>query len=477
MVFSSTIFLFLFLPLVLGVHFVIQPRFRNTWLLLSSLGYYAWGESSFLHFLLGSVLLNYSFGLAVERLRGEAARKAVIALAVVLNLGLLLWFKYAAFAVSSFNDLRAMAHWGGAPLSVPAITLPLGISFLTFHALSYVVDVYRRQAAAQKNLALLCLYILFFPQLIAGPIVRYHEISEQLTRRRVDLEGFTAGVERFIVGLGKKMLIANTAGEVADGVFGVPSGELTTSLAWLGAFAYALQVYFDFSGYSDMAVGLARVFGFRFPENFDYPYIARSMTEFWRRWHMSLSRFFRDYLYVPLGGNRRGSLRTYANLATVFVLCGLWHGAHWSFVVWGACHGAFLILERVGLLRLLERTWAPLRHAYCLLVILGTWVYFRAPDLPAAHAMLGAMVGRGHGSGVIYRAVTYLDHERILALAVGVVAATPISSWLAARLRQGRLAGTPMLELSKLTALCLLALASAMRLSAGTYNPFIYFRF
>ncbi len=477
MVFSSAIFLFLFLPVVLGLYFVLKPRLQNALLLVASLLYYAWGESPFLKLVLLSIAANYLFGLALEELIRPALRKGVLGLAIALNLGLLGWFKYANFVVASGNDLLALVHSSHAPLVLAPIALPLGISFFTFHALSYVVDIYRRHAVAQKNLPLLCLYILFFPQLIAGPIVRYHEISYQLSQRRVDLEGFSRGIERFIVGLAKKMLIANVAGEIADGIFGLATDDLTASLSWLGVFAYALQVYFDFSGYSDMAIGLARLFGFRFPENFDYPYIARSMTEFWRRWHLSLSRFFRDYLYLPLGGNRRGQWRTYSNLAIVFLLCGLWHGASWNFVIWGALHGAFLVLERLGFLRVLERAWSPLRHAYCLLVVLGTWVFFRAPTSSVAWSFLHAMVGLGKGSGEVFRALNYLDRERTLALAAGVIGATPLAAGFGRFLRRPERGRLAWLELGKLAALLALFTASAMRLSSGTYNPFIYFRF
>jgi alginate O-acetyltransferase complex protein AlgI len=318
---------------------------------------------------------------------------------------------------------------------------------------------------------------LFFPQLIAGPIVRYHEIADQLRERSSTVARLASGIERFVIGLAKKMLIANSVAEVADGIFALPPGELTAPLAWLGIGTYALQIYFDFSGYSDMAIGLARLFGFEFPENFDYPYVARSLTEFWRRWHLSLSRWFRDYVYLPLGGNRHGAFRTYLNLAAVFLLCGLWHGASWNFVVWGALHGAFLIIERLGLLRLLERTWSPLRHAYTLLLILTTWVFFRAPTLHAAAAFVRAMVGLGQGSGEAYRALDYLDDERSLVLALGIVGATPIFARLQRALPVPRAGAQVLLDLGKLAALTGLGLASAARLSSGTYNPFIYFRF
>ncbi|MEI9936361.1 MAG: MBOAT family O-acyltransferase [Pseudomonadota bacterium] len=477
MVFSSTIFLFLFLPVVLALYFALRPGLRNGWLLLASLTYYAWGESTFLGLVLLSIFGNYLFGLALQRLQAALPRKLMLAFAVSANIGLLVWYKYANFLAGSLNDLLLLAHSQHAPIILAPIALPLGISFFTFHALSYVVDIYRRQAVAQRSLPLLCLYILFFPQLIAGPIVRYHEISDQLSQRKVDVTDLAAGIERFVVGLTKKMLIANTAAQTADGIFAVLPADLTAPLAWLGVGAYAIQVYFDFSGYSDMAIGLARLFGFRFPENFDYPYIARSMTEFWQRWHLSLSRFFRDYLYIPLGGNRRGRARTYVNLATVFLLCGLWHGASWNFVCWGALHGAFLIVERLGLLRILERTWSPVRHVYCLTVVLITWVFFRSPNLLVTSQFLHAMVGLGQGAGTAVRAVNYLDDECLLALGAGVVFSTPIAAWLKRQLRLPSAAHVALFDLSKLVTLVVMAVASAMRLSSGTYNPFIYFRF
>lgn len=463
--------------MVLGLYFSLRIELRNGVLLLASLAYYAWGESKFVPIALTSIVSNYALGLGIQSLRRPLLQKLLLAVAVGLNMGLLLWFKYANFTVTSVNDLLALVHVHRAPIALPPIALPLGISFFTFHALSYVIDIYRRQAVAQKNLLLLSLYILFFPQLIAGPIVRYHEIADQLALRRVSLADFATGIERFVVGLAKKMLIANSAAGVADAIFALPVGELTASIAWLGVLAYALQVYFDFSGYSDMAIGLARLFGFRFPENFAYPYVARSMTEFWRRWHLSLSRWFRDYLYVPLGGNRRGRLRTYLNLATVFLLCGLWHGASWNFAIWGALHGSFLIIERLGLARLLDRVWSPLRHGYTLLVILVTWVFFRAPTLVSASAFLHAMLGAGKGAGVLYRAVDYVDHERLIALGVGLVGATPAVAWLGRRFPQRGLVQRSVFDLGKLCALAVMALVSAMRLSSGTYNPFIYFRF
>ncbi|HWZ91734.1 MAG TPA: MBOAT family protein [Polyangiaceae bacterium] len=477
MVFSSTIFLFLFLPLVLVLHFLAPQRLRNGVLLLASMIYYAWGEATFLCVVLISIFGNYVFGSTLQRLGSDRARKCVLGLAVVSNIGLLLWFKYANFAVDSYDALLALFHARQGQLQLKPVALPLGVSFFTFHALSYVIDVYRRHAVAQKNPGLLLLYILFFPQLIAGPIVRYHEIAEQLSHRTVTLAGFSRGIERFVIGLGKKMLIANVAGEIADGIFGLAPRELTLGLSWLGVGSYAIQIYFDFSGYSDMAIGLARLFGFQFPENFDYPYSSQSVTEFWRRWHLTLSRWFRDYLYVPLGGNRLGTSRTYLNLVIVFALCGLWHGASWNFVIWGLLHGAFLVLERKGLLRILERAWSPVRHLYCLTIVLIGWVFFRSPNLSAAGAFLQAMAGHGSGTGLAYRPLNYLDHARLLALAAGVVGATPLFAWLGRRLPRRDSFQLALADCGKLATLLAIAVASAMRLSSGTYNPFIYFRF
>jgi len=476
-VFSSTVFLFLFLPVVLALYFSVRPGLQNGVLLVASAIYYAWDESTVARVVLYSIVANYLFGLAIQRLQSAFWRRVLLGHAVVTNIGLLLWYKYANFAVSSANTLLALLHSKHAPIVLTPVVLPLGISFFTFHALSYVIDIYRRQAVAQKSLPLICLYILFFPQLIAGPIVRYHELADQLRRRKVSAAGLSAGIERFVLGLAKKMLIANTAAEVSDTVFTLPAADLNSPLAWLGVGAYALQVYFDFSGYSDMAIGLARMFGFEFPENFDYPYIARSMTEFWRRWHLSLSRWFRDYLYVPLGGNRRGPLRTYLNLATVFLLCGLWHGASWNFVIWGALHGAFLVLERLGFQRLLERVWSPVRHVYTLLVVLVTWVFFRAPTLSAASSFLHAMFGGAHSASHVHRALDFLDHERALAFSLGIIGSTPILKWIERHLPQRSFGQLALLELGKLAAIVSLAVASAVKLSAGTYNPFIYFRF
>jgi alginate O-acetyltransferase complex protein AlgI len=428
------------------------------------------------------IATNYGLGRWVEALPAGRSSRLVVALAVAVNLGLLIVFKYSNFLVDQLNVV--LASLGVAPVKLAPVHLPLGISFFTFHALSYVLDIARRQVQPGRPMNF-ALYMTLFPHAIAGPIVRYGDIAAQLQERLVTVAGFAAGVRRFIVGLAKKMLVANTVAVVADAVFALPAGELTFGLAWLGVVCYTLQIYFDFSGYSDMAIGLAKLFGIDFRENFDYPYSARSVTEFWRRWHISLSTWFRDYLYIPLGGNRHGPVRTYANLVTVFLLCGLWHGASWTFAIWGLFHGLFLVIERAGVGRGLESLRTPARHAYTLLVVAVGWVLFRADSLSQALAMLGAMAGFGRVSGVTYHLGLYLDAQLVLALIAGIVGSVPFVPLLL-RVRDQALASTTGLVRSALRAglaltevatLSLLLLASAMLLAAGTHNPFIYFRF
>ncbi len=486
MVFSSSVFLFLFLPAVLLLYFVVPRNTRNLFLLLASLLFYAWGEGVFVAIMLASIVFNYLGGLVIARYRRDLIGKIALLLAVFTNLALLGSFKYANFLADNLN--LAIAALGLTPIQLDPVHLPIGISFFTFQAMSYVIDVYRGQAEVQRNPINSALYIALFPQLIAGPIVRYHHIAEQLLHRRVSLDGFTSGVALFIFGLGKKMLIANPMGEVADQIFAVPAEHLTFGLSWLGVTCYTLQIYFDFSGYSDMAIGLGRMFGFRFLINFNYPYIARSIQEFWRRWHISLSRWFRDYLYIPLGGNRCAPWRVYANLLTVFFLVGLWHGASWNFVLWGMVHGAFLILERSGFGALLARSWSIVRHIYVLLVVMLAWVLFRADTLDYAWAFIEAMFGGASGAGTAFHVGLYWDRETAIVFAAGLVAATPVLPWLKRRWflapppRLGRLLDrSPALNvaysLAVISMLCLIVVGAGMHLAAGTHNPFIYFRF
>jgi len=476
MVFSSPVFLFLFLPLVLTLYFVTPRQMRNLMLVLTSLLFYAWGEPSFVGIMLVSIGANYVFGLLLGRIPGGWTRRVVVAVAIAANLGLLAAFKYLGFLAANVNQVLEML--GHSPVVVMPPALPLGISFFTFHALSYVIDVYRGTVAPQTSPLLMALYIAFFPQLIAGPIVRYHEIAAQLVHRVVTRQGFATGARRFVIGLGKKVLIANAVAGPADTIFALAPGQLTTALSWLGIACYTLQIYFDFSGYSDMAIGLARMFGFTFPENFAHPYAARSVTEFWRRWHMSLSRWFRDYLYVPLGGNRRGRLRTYTNLVTVFFLCGLWHGAEWTFVAWGLYHGAFLVMERGPLGRWVDALSTPLRHGYLVLVVMIGWVFFRATTFTSALEYLSAMMGRSPAVGSTIDALLWLEPWQVLAFGAGVVGSLPWAPRgreLRERIMHPLARGT--LACAETAALAVVLFASALMLAAGTYNPFIYFRF
>ncbi len=483
MLFSEPVFVFLFLPLLFLVYVVTPRAARNTVLLLASLLFYAWGEKSFVLVMLGSIAFNYLVGLLVEAGRSRGLHKPFLILGVAGNLGLLVVFKYADFLVTNLNFV--LVRLGGQPLHMQPIHLPIGISFFTFQAMSYVIDLYRGQTEVQKNPFRVALYITLFPQLIAGPIVRYQDIARQLAYRTVNRAGFAEGVRRFILGLGKKMLLANVVAVPADQIFAIPAHQLTTPVAWLGAICYALQIYFDFSGYSDMAIGLGRMFGFRFLENFNYPYVSRTVTEFWRRWHMSLSSWYRDYLYIPLGGNRRGTLRTYLNLVIVFFLCGLWHGASWTFVVWGLFHGLFLVLERLGLGRFLASRRPALQHVYFLLVLVVSWVFFRCETLSQAAGMLAAMAGFAHGSSLEHHLNLYIDTELMIALAVGAIASTPVLPYLVRTLRRKRKSlrlasrhGFDMLNaLGETVALILVFLASLSWMAAGTYNPFLYFRF
>lgn len=456
--------------MLLALHAVAPQRARNALLLAASLLFYAWGEGEYVLLMLFSIGLNHRFGLWLHA-RGPRFDKGVIAFALVINLGLLGLFKYFGFAV---ENLRALGF--DLPLLDP-VHMPIGISFFTFHAISYLIDIYRGKAKAQRSVIDFALYIALFPQLVAGPIVRYHELVHQLGKRELSVARFAEGTRRFIFGLAKKMLIANTVAATATTVFKLPAGALRPQDAWLGAVCYTIQIYFDFSGYSDMAVGLGKMFGFDFPENFNYPYIAQSVSEFWRRWHITLSNWFRDYLYIPLGGNRRGRAREAFNLVTVFFLCGLWHGASWTFILWGLYHGAFLVLERVGLSSLLVRTFRPLRHLYLLLVVVIGWVLFRAPDLSSALAMLAAMSGKAAAAGSA-PVLEALDGSVLLALACAAVFATPVLPFLAAhreRLRGPALGFT--LRSLELGGLALLLFASCMQVAANTYNPFIYYRF
>lgn len=483
MIFASPFFLFFFLPVVLGFGLILPQRWRNLWLLTSSLFFYAWGEFGYTLLFLGSIVGNYTLGLAAQQARNNADPtrsqrrvRQVMVSSAFFNLGILCWFKYAGFF---FDNLSEAARLMGLPaLPHNDIHLPIGISFFTFQGLSYVIDVARGSVEAQRNLIKFSTYLSFFPQLIAGPIVRYIDVARFLDARSIRLEQFTQGVERFIVGLSKKVLIANTLATTADAIFDTPAGSLSAEVAWLGIACYTLQLYYDFSGYSDMAIGLGKLFGFDFPENFRHPLAATSMTDFWRRWHISLSSWFRDYLYIPLGGNRQGPIRTARNLAIVFLLCGLWHGAGWTFILWGMAHGVVLILERVGLERLIQKIW-PLGFLYVPIMAMLTFVLFRADSLAYAFEYYGALFGLGSSSHSIDK---YWDWECLVTLLTGWILMYPWAPWIGQishRVQTSRLAlllKSPLILSRTLALTGLLWLSSALLVS-GTYNPFIYFKF
>lgn len=475
MVFSSAIFLFAFLPLVLTGYYLIPRPLRNAYLLVASLVFYAWGEGFLVLLMLTSVALNYVGGRVIDGCRAQRSRKVALGITLAANLMLLGWFKYANFIADNLNVVLAalgLPTWGLDP-----VHLPIGISFFTFQAMSYVVDIYRGDARVQRNPVNSALYIALFPQLIAGPIVRYHHIDQQLRDRAHNLDLFAGGVVLFVIGLGKKMLIANPMGEVSDRIFAIPADELTAPVSWIGVVAYTLQIYFDFSGYSDMAIGLGRMFGFQFLINFNYPYISRSMREFWRRWHISLSRWFRDYLYIPLGGNRVSPGRVYGNLLVVFLLVGLWHGASWNFVIWGLIHGAFLAGERTIAGRWVAQCWRPVQHAYVLFVVICAWVFFRAETLDYALAYLAAMFGFGAGDGLRHHAAMYIDPLTLLIGLCGIVGSTPMWPALRRRLADLEPRWRAAVDTAMVGALLLLVFGASLHLAAGTHNPFIYFRF
>jgi alginate O-acetyltransferase complex protein AlgI len=487
MIFASTLFLFLFLPITLAGYFLISPKLlhlRNIFLLVMSLIFYAWGEPVYVFLMIGSILMNYLAGLMLHLSRQKILKfiseNQILFLSIVSNLGLLFYFKYINFFINNLN--LVLQNFAIPPIVYAQVSLPIGISFFTFQAMSYVIDVYRRETDVQLNPIDCGLYVSLFPQLIAGPIVRYHDVAQQIMARTVTRLQFSSGIQRFVFGLAKKTMLANPLGEVADKIFAVPIDQVTTGMAWLGIACYTLQVYFDFSGYSDMAIGLGRLFGFEFLENFNYPYIAKSMRDFWRRWHISLSTWFRDYLYIPMGGNRGSSFRTYLNLWIVFLLCGLWHGASWNFVIWGALHGGALVIERLGWHKYLDRLWFPLRHLYTLLIVMIGWVFFRSESLSHAIHYLASMFGIIHVDNVKYSVLFYCDQKALSTLILGSILATPIARWVFMQVQKIIFYSKftylqPILYASYYFLLVSLFMISAASLAAGTYNPFIYYRF
>ena len=467
MVFSSLSFLTLFLPLTILLYFAVPRRFRNLLLFLASLIFYAWGEPVYIVLMLFSSVVDYSHGLLMEKFDGRpGVRRALLISSVAINLSLLGFFKYAGLVVSTLNAALSLS------IPVPSVALPVGISFYTFQTMSYSIDVYRRNCPAQRDPIAFGCYVTMFPQLIAGPIVRYVDVMREINDRRETFEGFYLGIRRFLVGLAKKLILANGVGMLWDSVSAQPAASLSALSAWLGVLAYAFQIYFDFSGYSDMAIGMGRMFGFQFPENFRYPYVSRSVSDFWRRWHITLSTWFREYLYIPLGGNRVCVPRNLFNLAVVWMATGLWHGASWNFLLWGAYFGAVLIAEKFLYGKALSRAPGFVGWAYTALVVLVGWVFFALDDLGRGAAYLGAMFGGGAGAVDAYALRALLNYGAVLLLCAA--ASTPLASGALERLRARRPRAHSALTYALVIAgfaLCLIYVVDA------GYNPFLYFRF
>ncbi len=464
MVFSSILFLFYFLPAILILYYLAPKRRKNAVLFFGSLFFYAWGEPVYVLLLIFSTVFNYFIGLQIEKnSENQKRKKAALTIGIVLNLALLIVFKYTNFLIETLN--LALAH----DIPLTKITLPIGISFFTFQTMSYIIDVYRNNAKAQKNYINFGTYVALFPQLIAGPIVRYNSIDEQLTQRRETIEGFTKGVICFSSGLAKKVLIANNIGLLWESISATQTLEMSVLGAWLGAIAYALQIYFDFSGYSDMAIGLGRMFGFEFLENFDYPYISKSITEFWRRWHISLSTWFKEYVYVPLGGNRKGKVRTYLNLLIVWCLTGIWHGAGMNFVAWGLYYAVILILEKSVLSKILEKIPSALRLIYSFVLVLIGWVLFATNDINSALSYLKVMFAIGDNPLIDGMFIYNLKSYAVL-LAVSIAASFPYANKLWHKYTNGK-------NSAAIIAVLVGLLLCTAYLIDSSYNPFLYFRF
>ncbi|WP_343288384.1 MBOAT family O-acyltransferase [Turicibacter bilis] len=466
MLFSSTVFIFYFLPITLLIYFMVPKKLRNYVLLISSLVFYAWGGLLYFPLLIISIILNYICGLKIGKYENKPIKKKrVLITSIILNVLFLGIFKYTNFIVDNLNALF------NTSIFIVRIPLPIGISFYTFQAMSYVIDVYRGEGKVQKNIFNLALYISMFPQLVAGPIVRYQTIDEQIINRKHSFEKFNDGLNRFIVGLFKKIIISNTVGELSTIVYGMTENTMSVSIAWLGAISYMLQIYFDFSGYSDMAIGLGKIFGFDFLENFNYPYISKSVSEFWRRWHISLGSWFRDYIYIPLGGNRVSSLKIYRNLLVVWLVTGIWHGASWNFVIWGLYFGMFIMLERMFLQKLLNRIPTIMQHIYLLLIVLVGWVIFSQSDLSSTINYLEVMFGLTEAPFMNGYTIFYFK-EYFVALLIACICSMPILKVLRKNDNFNRVT-----IILKPVVICVMFFIVIIYMVNSTFNPFIYFNF
>lgn len=468
MLFSSMTFVFVFLPIVSAVYLLARKDIQNYILLAASILFYAWGEPRYLAIMLLTILVNYVGANYISRSKNKKHRQWLLAVTIISDLSFLFYFKYFNFVMDNVNSLFQ------TQLDFVDVVMPIGISFYTFQALSYVVDVYRGEVKAQRDIYKLALYICLFPQLVAGPIVKYHDVENQIDHREITFDKVTYGVKRFIIGLAKKMLLANTLGEVADKVFAQPVEQFDCFIAWLGIISYTLQLFYDFSGYSDMAIGLGAIFGFKFLENFNYPYISKSITEFWRRWHISLSTWFKEYLYIPLGGNRVSKIRNYFNLWVVFLTTGFWHGASWNFVVWGIWHGLFIIFEKATGWHKKEGGWklSVAHHVYCMMAVIFGLVIFRSETLVYAGNYMLRMLGLLSSSVNTYGLEYYVNTVQVFVLVLAIILCVPLfSGMLSIDYRRKWLRALVNVWLM------FLFILSTASIAASTYNPFIYFRF
>ncbi|KPU43694.1 peptidoglycan O-acetyltransferase [Oxobacter pfennigii] len=482
MVFSSPEFIFIFLPITLFVYYILPNKLRNFWLMLTSFIFYSWSGAKYAVLILLCTVINYIFGILIGEPEfndnNNKLRKYYFICAILINLFVLTYFKYYNFLIDNIIYIGKLFKFG-LVISNEKILLPVGISFFTFQIMSYIIDVYMGSVKPQKNFIHLSLYIMLFPQLIAGPIVRYIDVAEQIVHRIINPGKFYDGIKRFILGFAKKVFIANNVGYVADYIFNAPQ-HYNMGTAWLAIFCYALQIYYDFSGYSDMAIGLGKLFGFDFLENFKYPYIANSIRDFWRRWHISLSTWFRDYLYIPLGGNRKGEINTYRNLLMVFFMTGLWHGASWNFVIWGLYHGFFLIIERSGFGKLLDKLPLIIQRIYTLFVVLIGWVFFRMDTLQSSVKFIHALFSFNlSGTSYVLRVI---DNESIFIIIIAIIFSTPIYNYLKDTIERTFISKINSIayliaRISYNFALILIFIVSILYMSGTDFNPFIYFRF
>lgn len=471
MVFSSTLFIFFFLPIILAGYYLLKVEYRNIYLLVVSLIFYAFAKPKFILVLLSSILINYIMGLLINYAKSNfnvILNRLILAITVILNLGLLFYFKYMNFFISSVNEICK------SNIALINVALPLGISFFTFQGMSYIFDLYMGKVQVQKNFINIALYMSFFPKLAQGPITRYRDINGQIDSRECNIDKFYDGVTRFIIGLAKKVIIADQIGYVVDQIFSKSPNENSMAIAWVGAICYTIQIYFDFSGYSDMAIGLGKMFGFEFMENFNYPYISKNLTEFWRRWHISLSTWFRDYVYIPLGGNRTGNM--YFNLFVVFLVTGIWHGAAWNFIIWGLWHGLFLIIEKILKVKNIKIK-APvfIKQLYTILIVLLGWVLFRAPNLNYAINYIGVMFGVVAVKNVGFTAFWYLTPKIIALIVISLIASIPLKDLLKNVYKT--VEGTYLEFVGKNLYLIFIFVISIMCVMTSTYNSFIYFKF